>query len=184
MKIAIIGSHGVGKSTLAKELSKILKFPILPDTAREALLKGFAVNEATPPENQLWILSKQMEYERELKDNFIADKTLFDNIVYARQIFTDQNFLTVIENIVQKIASYDLYIYLPIEIPLVDDGRSMDPVFQQKIDAEYLKLMGEFGISYYQVRGSIKERLKMSMQIISLFRKKSPVNLRQKTLAF
>lgn len=173
MKIAIIGAHGVGKTTLAKELSKLLKFPVLPDTAREALLKGFAVNESTPPENQLWILTKQIEYERELKDNFIADKTLFDNIVYGRQLFNDQNFLSVLENIIGKIANYDLFIYLPIEIPLVDDGRSMDPVFQEKIDKEYLKVLGEFGISYFQVRGSVKQRLKSSLQIINSFRKKA-----------
>lgn len=166
MKIAIVGAHGVGKSTLALELSNILKYPILPDTAREAFLKGFAVNENTPPENQLWILCKQIEYERELKDNYIADKTLFDNIVYSRQIFDDSHLLIVIEKIVKKIASYDLFIYLPIEIPLVDDGRSMDPVFQQKIDEEYIKLLTDLNIKYHEIRGSVEERVNKALEII------------------
>lgn len=174
MKIAIVGAHGVGKTTLAKELSKHLKLTVLPDAAREALLKGFTVNEGTSPEIQLWILSKQIEFEHDFKDNFIADKTLFDNIVYGRQLFDDVNFLNVLEDVIKRIAKYDLFIYLPIEIPLVDDGRSMDPVFQEKIDKEYLKVLGEFGISYFQVRGSVKNRVRDALKIIlSSSKKKS-----------
>lgn len=171
MKIAIVGAHGVGKTTLAKELASVLNYQILPDTAREALLTGFTVNEGTPPEVQLWILSKQVEYEMKLQNDFIADKTLFDNIIYSRQIFNDPHLLKVIEDIVIKIAKYDLFIYLPIEIPLVDDGRSMDPVFQKKIDEEYLKLMKDLGIKYYEVRGSIPERVKKSAKIIARHKK-------------
>lgn len=168
MKIAIVGAHGVGKTTLARELSKALNYPILPDTASEALKKGFIVNEDTPPENQLWILCKQIEYERSLLDNFVADKTLFDNIVYARQIFNDPHLLTVIEDVVKKLAKYDLYLYLPIEIPLVADGRSIDPVFQKRIDYEYTGLLNTLGIKYYEVRGNIPERVQKALELIRL----------------
>lgn len=168
MKIAIVGAHGVGKTTLANELSRALNYPIVIDSAREAVLKGFAMNEDTTPENQLWNLCKQIEYERALKDNFIADKALFDNIVYSRQIFDDPHLLKVIEDIVKKIAHYDVFIYLPIEISLVDDKvRSPDPHFQRRINEEYLRLMKELQISYHEVRGSVKERLKKSLKIVS-----------------
>lgn len=166
MKIAIVGAHGVGKTTLARELSKALNYSILPDTASEALKKGFTVNEDTPPENQLWILCKQIEYERALLDNFVADKTLFDNIVYARQIFEDPHLLTVIEDVVKKLAEYDLYLYLPIEIPLVADGRSIDPVFQKRIDDEYISLLNVLDIKFHEIRGTIPERISKALKII------------------
>lgn len=171
MKIAIVGAHGVGKTTLASELSKTLGYPILPDTASEAFKKGFVVNENTPPENQLWILTKQIEYERELQEHFIADKTLFDNIVYAQHIFDDEHLLIVIESIVKKLANYDLYIYLPIEIPLVADGRSIDPIFQQKIDDTYVQLLQDLGITYHEVRGTIPERVDRALQLVQQHQK-------------
>lgn len=168
MKIAVVGSHGVGKTTLAKGLSKVLKYPILPDIAREAFRKGFTINEKTPPENQLWILCKQMEYEKKLKDNFIADKTLFDNIVYSRKIFSDKYFLTLIEDIVRKIAKYDIYLYIPIEIPLKNDKvRSPDLNFQRMIDEEYTLLLKDLKVKYYEIRGSIPERIERSLKIIN-----------------
>ena len=43
-----------------------------------------------------------------------ADKTLFDNIVYSRKIFTDRYFLKLIEDIVKKIAKYDIFLYLQL----------------------------------------------------------------------
>lgn len=170
MKIAIVGSHGVGKTTLAKKLSKILQFPVIPDIARKAVSKGFAINETTPPETQFWILSKQIEYERELKDNFIADKTLFDNIVYPRYIFRDPHFLKILEDIVFRNAKYDLLLYVPIEIPLKLDGvRSPDTTFQKKIDSGYLKLLKDWKLIYHEIRGNIPERVKKSLDIINPF---------------
>lgn len=167
MKIAIIGAHGVGKTTLAKGLSEKLNIPLIPDTAAEAFHKGFIVNENTPIENQFWILCKQIEYERERGVSFIADKALFDNIVYSRQIFSDERVLSLIEEIVLKNAHYDACFYIPIEIPLVADGRSIDIGFQKKIDQEYTKLMSDLGLNYYQISGSIEDRIKRAMEIVS-----------------
>lgn len=168
MKIAVVGSHGVGKTTLAKGLSKVLKYPIVPDIAREAFRKGFTINEKTPPENQLWILCKQMEYEKKLQDNFIADKTLFDNIVYSRKIFTDKRLLKLIEDIVRKIAKYDIFLYIPIEIPLINDNvRSSDINFQRIIDEEYILLLKDLKIKHHEIRGNIPERIEKSLKIIN-----------------
>jgi adenylate kinase family enzyme len=60
MKVAIVGAHGVGKTTLATALAKELEWRLIPDTAAEAFHKGFAVNEDTPVENQFWILCKHL----------------------------------------------------------------------------------------------------------------------------
>jgi cytidylate kinase len=53
MKIAIAGSHGVGKTTFAKALAKKLNFSYIHDIVREeAIPKGFVINENTPAEVQ------------------------------------------------------------------------------------------------------------------------------------
>lgn len=167
MKIGIVGAHGVGKTTLARELAKRLNLTLVPDTAAEAFHKGWAVNEKTTVENQFWILSKQIEYEREIITNFIADKTLYDNIVYSKYIFEDPEIHSVINKIVLANSNYHLLIYIPIEIELVDDGRSVDPVFQKLIDKEYIRVLKSMGLQYHEVRGSVEERVNKSLQIIS-----------------
>jgi deoxyadenosine/deoxycytidine kinase len=166
MKIGIVGAHGVGKTTLAKILAQHLKFSIIPDTAAEAYHKGYAVNENTTIENQFWIISKQIEYEREIRSQFIADKTLYDNLVYANYIFDDNEIHSVLRKIVLNNAAYDVLLYIPIEIDLVNDGRSMNKEFQKLIDQEYLKLLKEFDLIYHEITGTIPQRVKKALHII------------------
>lgn len=78
MKIAIVGSHGVGKTTLSKKLAEKFNYPILPDAAIEAVNRGFIINENTPPETQFWLFSRQLDLERNSGKNWIADKCLID----------------------------------------------------------------------------------------------------------
>lgn len=173
MKIAIVGAHGVGKTTLAKALAKELQLKIIPDTAAEAFHKGFIVNENTPIENQFWILCKALEYERDALEDFIADKALYDNIIYSRNIFDDSHVLRIIEDIVLKNASYDLLLYIPIEIPLEDDGRSMNIAFQKKIDNEYKEFLNSLGLTYVEVKGSVSDRVTTAKKAIKKHKKSS-----------
>lgn len=99
-------------------------------------------------------------------------------MVYAKYIFEDPDIHSVLKKIVLANSDYHLLIYLPIEIKLVDDGRSIDPVFQKLIDQEYLRLLNELGIKYFQVRGSVEERVGQAIKIIkgesSKLKKKFP----------
>lgn len=166
MKIAIVGSHCVGKSTLAKGLVKELNCAYIPDVAVEAFEKNFVINENTPAETQFWILSKQLEYERNLGENWVSDKSLLDNIVYGSIVLKDKQALSVIKEIVRNNLNYDLLFYLPIEFPLVDDGiRSMDPKFQKDVDERFLACLSDFNLAYHTIQGGKKERLKRALEI-------------------
>jgi broad-specificity NMP kinase len=45
MRVAITGAHGVGKSTLAEELSEVLAAPVLSTPGRTLAARGLPVNE-------------------------------------------------------------------------------------------------------------------------------------------
>ena len=167
MRIAIIGSHGVGKTTLSVKISNYFGFARIPDIVREAHEKKFVINEETPPESQFWILSKQIELERNTPESWIADKTLFDNIIYGNVILKDQKVKDVISDIVIKEARYDAMLYLPIEFAIADDGlRSLNNEFQAQIDRSYIEFLNQNNFSYYTVRGTIEERFQQALQII------------------
>ena len=167
MRIAIIGSHGVGKTTLSVKLSNHFGFARIPDIVREAHEKKFVINEETPPESQFWILSKMIELERNTPESWIADKTLFDNIIYGNVILKDQKVKDVISDIVIKEARYDAMLYLPIEFAIADDGlRSLNSEFQAQIDRSYIEFLNQNNFSYCTVRGTIEERFQQALAII------------------
>ena len=165
-KIAIVGAHGVGKTTLAKALSQSLDLPLVPDFAALAFHKGFRVNEQTTIENQFWMLANQIEHERKLNTSYIADKAILDNIVYSKYLFDDFRALSLIQDIVLKNTHYTHYIYLPIEFTIEADGRSLDTGFQKQINDDYLDLLNKLQLQYTEIRGDVQSRLNQVLKIL------------------
>ena len=168
MRIAIVGSHGTGKTTLAKLLSENLSINYIPDPVREAHEKKFTINENTSLETQIWILAKQLELERNTNVPWVSDKSLFDNLVYGSFSGFGEEALRVIRSIVLTNARYDLIFYLPIEFSIPEDGlRSLNEDFQRKVDKEFRKLFLENNLDYTVIRGSVRNRLNEALKRIS-----------------
>ena len=166
MKIALAGSHGVGKTKLAKALAKKLGFNYIHDIVREeALPKGFVINENTPPEVQLWLVMRQWELENTTPEGWVADKCLIDYLIYGSIVLKDEEVKAVIEDIVKRNAKYDFVFHLPIEFPMEHDGkRSDDPKFQKQVDILYRKYLKENHIDYIVLSGLVKERVVQALK--------------------
>ncbi len=173
MKIAVMGSHGTGKSTLCKGLAKHFKLNLIPDVIPEAHRLRFPINEKTLPETQLWILSKQLELERNTPSPWIMEKSLWDNIVYGSYSIKLPKIISIIRNIVKKNARYNLVLYCPIEFPITYDGlRSLNVDFQKTIDIKLRKLLEEEEINFTEINGNKKTRLQQAVGLINKFLKK------------
>lgn len=189
MKIIILGSHGTGKTTLSRQLYNCLrqkheakkgekrklgevKWTFLPEAPKQASLVGFGIekkNKKTSLESEWWIIAKQLEMELLTPEPWLADKCLIDLLAYAYYLFPEEkDFLKVIHKIVKHNVGYDLVFYLPSgEFPIEDDGwRSLDPVFQKKIDEMILKIMSDMKIDYFILTGEPGERLGKAKEII------------------
>lgn len=166
MKIAIAGAHGVGKTTFAKALAKRLGFNYIHDIVREeANPKGFVINENTPPEVQLWLISRQWELEKNTPETWVADKSLFDYFVYGEIVLKDKAIKKVIRGVVERNSNYDFVFYLPIEFPLELDGvRSNDLEFQKEVDNRYKRYLEELKINYISLSGLIEERIEQAIK--------------------
>ena len=148
LKLALIGTHGVGKTTLAYEICSLLKkadhhVELVTEVARRS---PFPVNEATTLEGQLWILHAQIAAELEAgarAPHVICDRAALDNYCYLVNKFGRQPHL---EHWLEWwMNTYSLLVAVP---PLTDgippDGfRSENLEFQQRIHDLLGDLLGE-----------------------------------------
>ncbi len=137
-KVAFIGSHGVGKTTLCYGLAARLKASDVPlevvhEVARRCPLP---INRDTNVEAQSWILHTQMAEELSAVSRYpavICDRSLLDNYVYLLLAAGAQETLEPLVGTWMK--SYDLLVYVPVvETPSPDGVRATDPSFQRAVD--------------------------------------------------
>ncbi|MBM3789188.1 MAG: hypothetical protein FJW35_02435 [Acidobacteria bacterium] len=153
MKIAFIGTHGIGKTTLAYELCNELKkrdldVGFIDEIARRC---PFPINEATSLEAQTWILATTIARELELGriyPNIICDRSVLDNYVYLYHKFGHTPALHGL--VIYWTRTYDLLFRVPVtQKYLRPDGvRSTDMDFQLAIDQKLLQVLHSDGIAY------------------------------------
>jgi predicted ATPase len=139
VKIALIGSHGVGKTTLCYDLAARLKrrdhdVELVTEVARRCPLP---INRRTSIEAQAWILHSQIarEIEAEARHEVVlCDRSVLDNYCYLRHAAGRQPGLE--ELVTRWISTYRLLVKVPICNPPRWDGvRDTDEAFQADIDA-------------------------------------------------
>ena len=137
-KIAFIGSHGVGKTTLCYGLAARLKrkdvaLDIVHEIARRSPLP---INQATTVPAQRWILLEQIAEEIVAQARYpvvLCDRSVLDNYVYLLLAAGPD---PLVEPLVERwLPSYDLLIRVPIlDTPSGDGIRAADPSFQRAVD--------------------------------------------------
>ncbi len=148
MKIAIIGTHSTGKTTilnaLAHELTRRGKtVMILPEYAR---LCPFPINEQTTLTAQLWIQHQQKEQEKEFDrpDIFLlCDRASIDNLVYLERIAGTEDISRVKRAAIAHTKTYT-HIFKTHKLPLeaeADGVRATDKEFRDEIDNRITDLL-------------------------------------------
>ncbi len=147
MKLAFIGTHGVGKTTLCYDLASALKRQGMNiDMVKEvARLSPLPINRKTSLEAQLWILTSQVAEEIRSSaqhDVVICDRSVLDNYAYMTFACGRQK---PIERFVDHwMKSYDLLFKVPISGSAAADGvRDTDEFFMRAIDQLVDTLLAE-----------------------------------------
>jgi thymidylate kinase len=146
VKLALIGTHGVGKTTLAFETCSLLKkanynVELVTEIARQS---PFPVNAATTLEGQLWILHAQIAAELEAAQrapHVICDRAVLDNYCYLVNKFGRQPQLE--PWLAWWMQTYSILIGVPAFAEgITPDGfRSEDRAFQQRIETILKELL-------------------------------------------
>lgn len=137
MKVAFIGTHGVGKTTLCYGLAARLKardvvLDIVHEVARRCPLP---INQETGLAAQSWILHSQLAEELVAAARYpvvLCDRSVLDNYVYMLLAAGRQPALEAMVD--GWMTTYDLLVTVPITgDPSFDGLRATDPTFQRAV---------------------------------------------------
>jgi AAA domain len=155
VKIAFIGSHGVGKTTLCFDLASRLKrldlgVDIVKEVARDCPLP---INEATTLEAQAWILHSQIAQELASSAKYeavICDRSVLDNYAY---LVHRAGRLPEYDGLIRSwVGTYTALFKVPVLRPPSFDGtRAVSPTFQQEIDAGIDALIAAFDVPVHRL---------------------------------
>ena len=155
MKFAFIGTHGVGKTTLAYGLAMRLKelganVGFLEEVARRCPLP---INEETSLDAQTWILVETVRREIELAKIYtevVCDRSVLDNYCYME--FALGRTQALFDLARYWAGTYDLLFKVPIRPELLqDDGtRSTDLAFQRAIDKTLDEILEEMSVDVHR----------------------------------
>jgi len=141
-------------------------------------------------------LTERVRCEAELKDGFISDGSALHEWVYGRarlkvglnpnekglkKVYSRirllpytvpmSDFIGDYSRLVKEYtsAAYDLFIHLPIEFPIVKDGhRPVNEKFRILSNEYLLETLSELKIPFFEIKGSVEERLKKIIEKLSL----------------
>jgi thymidylate kinase len=150
LKVAFVGTHGVGKTTLCYDLAAQLKrldlgVELVKEVARRCPLP---INEKTTPDAQAWILHTQMAEElaaAAIYEVVICDRSVLDNYAYlVARIGRKPEFDALVRS---WIGSYNFLFKVPVlDAPSFDGTRAVSQNFQVEIDEIIDELLSSFGV--------------------------------------
>lgn len=155
MKIAFIGTHGVGKTTLCYDLASRLKrqdrvVDLVQEVARACPLP---INQDTTLQAQAWILHTQIAQEiaaAAAGGIVICDRSVLDNYAYlVQQAGRRPEYDTLVR---EWVRTYDRLFKVPItDAPSFDGRRDTSQTFQQAIDATIDALADQFAVHFHRL---------------------------------
>ncbi len=156
MKIAVIGTHGVGKSYFSANLyAHLLKsgrnVTLIEELSRNCPLP---MNENTTKRAQAWILFDQMvrEIEEEKRHEIvICDRGVVDNYAYFVRAHGDSRDLDPV--VKYWLPTYDtIYKIRSTTKYLMNDGfRSTSEEWQREMDGRLTSILKDFGVKYVEL---------------------------------
>lgn len=169
-KIALCGTHGIGKTTALYRIAYTLKkygynVHTINETARSCPLP---INKEATIDTQKWILGKQLMLESELQykkdkiDFILCDRSILDVFIYGFLI--DPDFSKSIEPLMKEhMKTFDLILHLQKDDShFRNDGeRCIDSHFRNKINQLFLETIKIYEIPVVRIKlDELKEYMK------------------------
>ncbi|MCR4820069.1 MAG: ATP-binding protein [Elusimicrobiales bacterium] len=167
-KIALISTHGTGKTTLCFEVAAMLKklglkVKVFSEIATQAFEQGIPINEKTTLPAQLFIMmqhiSEELRADIREYEVVICDRSVFDNLVYMERRCGRQNFVrSFIKDYSEKFP-YDVIYKLPLVGELTEDGirEAHNQQFQEDIYKMLNETLAEMNVKHVTLDKPVSE---------------------------
>lgn len=162
MKI-LLGSHGVGKSTLLKEVQSNFPEYYVTDGFSRPVYKisrmlDFSENEKQVVINQLsaWAYQNYLSHK-----NVISTRSIIDCIIYSQILAPEIDIKDLVTLFEETKHEVEYFFYIPIEFSFVYDPERLNEELQKKIDGLFVDFIDKHIPSekVVTITGTIEERL-------------------------
>lgn len=168
INIAICGSFSVGKTTLANYIFKHLlnkySISLSNEVALNLINKGFLMSkDITEYGITNYALLSLQNIRNRGGQIYLSDRSLIDLYSYLlinKSTKIRESYIKLIEELLyHEDKIFDLYVYIPIEIPLENIYyRVDDDDYRNQVDNKIIELLTKYNKNYITVRGSVEER--------------------------
>jgi nicotinamide riboside kinase len=172
MRIGLVGTMSVGKTTLAKALGEIDQFKdhsVYTERSKYLRDLGIPLNTESTLNGQFVFLAERAS--ELLHSNIIADRTIWDVCAFtlSSRSISDFDKRTFIEAAMMLRNQYDLVVYVsPVGVEVEDNGiRTTDLDYRRKIDEVIKMSLVEFiPNKLIMVEGTTEQRISTILQNI------------------
>lgn len=193
MKIAIVGAHGVGKTTLTKALEARTPLVAPVPTPMHNPLPGTVKSLQDCSNEEVLRLSQRRYTERIVQEqssgDVISDGSVLHEWVYASTrlalgIYPDDNSepstspvvqtqLNLVEDFTEEALAYfeqayDHVFFIPVEFALPRDGAPISDRFQLEAGQQLFELLSLTSKPVHVLTGSLEERLAVALDVLGL----------------
>jgi GTPase SAR1 family protein len=173
MRIAITGSHRVGKTSLIEKLHQSLPdYAFREEPYHELEDSGYFFSENPSVEDYLMQLDHSIEQITSSEDNIIFDRSPLDFLAYIQATNKSDNldFQSLYNKVKDASNEIDLLVFVPIENPdLINCPESELPELRKSVNKILRDYVKEFNSDFniLQVAGSTDDRRDQVIQHIS-----------------
>ncbi|MFB9076476.1 ATP-binding protein [Flavobacterium procerum] len=161
MRIAIMGAHLVGKTTLAQKLHESFPdYEFYPEPYFELEEIGFAFPEIPTADDYLMQLEHSLKQIVRSNKNAIFDRCPIDLLAYVLAVDNTFNFQLVFNKIQNTIKEIDVFVFVTIEKPdrILCSNADL-PGLRYEVNEILGELINDFEIQVIEVKGDVSERL-------------------------
>jgi nicotinamide riboside kinase len=180
MRIAFTGAQGTGKTTLIKALSNYLPNYIINEELVRSLVKTSKVkiNKEADDASQNIITTEHLRTAVESyysNKNVIFDRCVLDSFVYAKESYNHNliskscvEYAASVIDIINKYYPYDIVIYIPPKLDLVEDGvRDTNIEYRDNIDSIFREVITWHKCNHVLTSVKLSDRINEVVNIVN-----------------